>query len=153
MRGQATHRHDVALVAVGMGLDACEHNAQRLLVAVRLVQRVAPILGPARLPIIAAQNCNTPLTPLDRHAFVHQPPSAKPPWPPLQSLSGTTASVLGTIVRPPSSGNTAQTVGNQCTSEQSSVRRNHAANLSAARLTVSTAVSVKPPGTISKGGD
>ncbi len=48
----------MALVAVGMGLNAGEHDAQRLLVAVRLVQRVAPVLAPARLPVVAAQHCD-----------------------------------------------------------------------------------------------
>ena len=49
----------MALVAVGVGLYAGEHDAQCLLVAVRLVQRVAPIFAPAGLPIVAAQHCDT----------------------------------------------------------------------------------------------
>lgn len=58
----STHRHNVALVAVGVCLDAGEHDAQRLLMAEGLVEWVAPILGPARLPVVATQHCTTSTT-------------------------------------------------------------------------------------------
>lgn len=53
-----THRHDMPLVAVCMRLDGRQQNAQRHLMAVRSVQGVDAILGPASLPIVAAQHCN-----------------------------------------------------------------------------------------------
>lgn len=45
------------LVAVGVALDGGQKDAQRHLVAVGAVQRVASVLGPARLAVIAAQHC------------------------------------------------------------------------------------------------
>lgn len=53
----STHWLDGALMAGCMGLQTGQQNAQRHFVAVRFVQRVASVLGPTRLAIVAAQNC------------------------------------------------------------------------------------------------
>lgn len=54
---QEPHRDDVAPVAVSMTLQGSKQDAQRHLMAVGPMQRVAAVLGPAGLPIVPAQHC------------------------------------------------------------------------------------------------
>mmetsp|Transcript_18677 Transcript_18677/g.56447 ORF Transcript_18677/g.56447 Transcript_18677/m.56447 type:complete len:319 (+) Transcript_18677:783-1739(+) len=56
--GQGHDGHDVALVPVGMPLNAGQQDAHRHLVAVRPVEGVATVLAPACLPVVSTQHCH-----------------------------------------------------------------------------------------------
>ena len=56
---QSAHRDNVALVPVGVGLQAGQQDAQRHLMAVGPMQWIAAVLGPAGLPIVPAQYCTS----------------------------------------------------------------------------------------------
>ena len=55
--GAGAHGDNMSPVAVGMALDGGQQDAKCLLVAVGPVQGVGAVLGPARLPVVAAQHC------------------------------------------------------------------------------------------------
>ncbi len=55
----SAYRDNVAFMSVGVGFKAGQQDAQRHLMAVGPMQRVAAILGPAGLSIVPAQHCTS----------------------------------------------------------------------------------------------